>query len=76
MGTEQDTGGSLRIIMSDDIGILQYRAIISLEVCFLLLYLTSELLELPYNPFVTKIVCLAIHRARTEVALSLTISKG
>ena len=76
MGTEQDTSGSLRIIMSDDIGILQYRAIISLEVCFLLLHLTSEQLELPDNPFATLVMCLAIHRARTEVALSLTISKG
>ena len=75
MGTKQDAGFSLRIVMGNDIGILQYRAIIALQVCLLGLYLAAKLLELAHNPFATLIVRLAVHHARTEIALRCTISQ-
>ena len=75
MSTEQNAGFSLRVVMGNDIGILQYRAIITLQVCLLGLYLAAKLLELAYNPFATLIVRLAVHHARSEIALRCTISQ-
>ena len=75
MGTEQDAGLRLRIIVGDDIGILQYRAIIALQVGLLGLHLASKLLEFAHNPFATLIVRLAVHHTRTEIALHLAISQ-
>ncbi len=75
MGTEQDAGFSLRVVMGNDIGILQDRTIIALEVSLLGLYLAAKLLELAHNPFATLIVRLAVHHARTEIALCSTISQ-
>ena len=75
MSTEQDAGFSLRVVMGDDIGILQDGTIIALEVSLLGLYLTTKLLELAHNPFATLVVRLAVHDARTEIALCGTISQ-
>lgn len=75
MGTEQDAGFSLRVVMGDDIGILQDGTIIALEVSLLGFYLATKLLELAHYPFATLVVRLAVHDARTEIALCGTISQ-
>lgn len=61
--------------MGDDIGILQDGTIIALEVSLLGFYLATKLLELAHNPFATLVVRLAVHDARTEIALCGTISQ-
>ena len=76
MSAKQDAGFSLRVVMGDDVGILQYRAIIALQVSLLGLYLAAKLLKLAHNPFATLIVRLAVHHARSEIALCSTICQS
>ncbi len=62
--------------MGNDIGILRYRAIVSsFRSASGRIYLAAKLLELAHNPFATLIVRLAVHHARTEIALRCTISQ-
>ena len=76
VGTQHNASRSLRIVVGDDVGVLQYRSIISLQVSLLSFHLAAELLKLLHNPLATLIMCLAIHRARTEIALRLTECQG
>ena len=75
MSTEQNAGFSLRVVMGNDIGILQDGTIIAFEVSLLGFYLTTKLLELAHNPFATLVVRFAVHDARAEIALCGTISQ-
>ena len=72
VGTEQDTVGEFRTVAGDDVRSPKYRAIIALEQSVLGYHLQPITGELLHDPLTTVFVGLAVHRARTEVALLLT----
>ena len=73
MGTEQNTIGYFWFKAGDDVGTLQNRTVVPLQVCLLGRYRQTERCKFLCDPFPTSLVGLAVHRTRTEVALLLTI---
>ena len=72
MGTKQDPVCELRLITCDNIRTLKHRAVVALQKRLLRNDAHAILLELADNPLLTVIMRLAVHRASTKIALSLT----
>jgi len=71
VGTKHDARGGLGVIARDDVGGLEYRAVVALEVGFLRGHGTTILFELADDPLETALMALGIHVARTKITLCL-----
>ena len=76
MGAEQDTLLAFGMIAGQDIGALEYRAVIAAQVGLLECDVHARLPELVSNPLPTTFMGLAIHDTWSEVALLLAVLIG